>query len=149
MTLTRNSSEGSRATLRTGASCPRRVFCWLLSTTSTIFTIKSLENRMPKLAPSFSTIFSPAETHIGAADLSDLKWGNKWKLISDLYRKKKKKSNNLFGAQLPVPPASIFKHRQQDKTAQSMLWHARCLHPWCIRLKQSIYPQNGHLAKYN
>lgn len=30
------------ATLRTGASCPRSVFCWLLSDTSTTFTMKSL-----------------------------------------------------------------------------------------------------------
>lgn len=39
---TRKSSLGSKATLRTGASWPRSVFCWLLSDTSTTFTMKSL-----------------------------------------------------------------------------------------------------------
>lgn len=39
---TRKWSLGSKATLRTGASWPRRVFCRLLSDTSTTFTRKSL-----------------------------------------------------------------------------------------------------------
>lgn len=40
---TRKVPAGSNDTLKTGASCPRNVFCWLLSVTSTIFTRKSLE----------------------------------------------------------------------------------------------------------
>lgn len=40
---TRKSSLGSKVTLRTGASWPRSVFCWLLSDTSTTLTMKSLE----------------------------------------------------------------------------------------------------------
>lgn len=39
---TRKSSLGSKVTLRTGASWPRSVFCWLLSDTSTTLTMKSL-----------------------------------------------------------------------------------------------------------
>lgn len=39
---TSKSSLGSKATLRTGASWPRSVFCWLLSDTSTTLTMKSL-----------------------------------------------------------------------------------------------------------
>ena len=43
--ITRKMSLGSKERLKTGASCPRNVFCWLQSITSTILTRKSLRTK--------------------------------------------------------------------------------------------------------